>query len=58
MLYAAIVFMPIVIFLIMNRIFGKMLLQDGERNKMITFFGLCVILYFVIIYLVAQVNFN
>jgi hypothetical protein len=56
LLPAAVVFLPVVIILVMSRIFGDLLLKDGERNKIIIFSVLCVLLYAVLIYLVAQVH--
>jgi len=52
----AFVFLPVVIVLVMSRIFHKSLLMDGSRGKLILFFILCVLVYVVLLVLIAQVN--
>lgn len=50
------VFLPIVIVLVMSRIFRKSLLETGERSKLIIFAAICILTYGVLLYLIAQVD--
>lgn len=54
MLLAAMLFLPVLIFLAMNRILGKQLLKEGKKEKIIIFAVLCFSIYVLLLVLIAK----
>lgn len=56
LLTVSFVFLPVVIVLVMSRIFGDSLLKRGTRASLITFGAICLLTYAILLYLIAQVD--
>ena len=56
LLTVSFVFLPVVIVLVMSRIFSDSLLKRGTRASLLTFGGICLFTYAILLYLIAQVD--
>jgi len=56
LLYLSFVFLPIIIVFVMSQLFGKALLKEGKRSKIITFGVICVLVYGFSLAVIAQTS--